>query len=226
MMHFPTCLSHCNDADGQLPAMLHFPSCRTCLSPFDETPFDLDTYVVDSVLPIQYVSRSAHGTAEYGYPSIVTRTGTDSCDAPTATCTESEFCDARVSLVVADDDLLVKPQVTNMVDTFRISDGFNQPLDIVDTSSVMDNRANSCVPIRAIDGDKLFNRHVGLPTAGCGVTDLAGSIETSEVSCVAGVRALTDFFCWAQPLVCDIGTSAVHWASSIAFSGDFFPIVL
>ena len=81
------------------------------------------------------------------------RTNLDYRNAPLATCMESTCCDGKSLLVVADDDLLVKSQVTNMIDTVRTNDAFNQPLDIVDTSSVIDNRANSCVRIRAIDGN-------------------------------------------------------------------------
>ena len=73
--------------------------------------------------------------------------------------------------------------------------------------------------VKSVNDNVFDEENAGLPRAGRGATDVAGSIDTSEVSRVVGVRTLTDFFCWAQPLIDDIGTSAVHWTSSTAFSG-------
>ena len=50
-------------------------------------------------------------------------------------------------------------------------------------------------------------------------TDFTVSTDTNDVSRGVRVGTLVDFSCWAQPLIDDIRTSAVHWTSSTAFSG-------
>ena len=61
--------------------------------------------------------------------------------------------------------------------------------------------------------------NAGLPRAGFEPTDFSLSIDTRDASRLLGVRYLREFFSWAQPLIDDIGPSAGHWISSIAFSG-------
>ena len=51
------------------------------------------------------------------------------------------------------------------------------------------------------------DRFVELPRSGFGTTDRALSIDTSDDIRGSRVRTLVDFFCWAQPLIDDIGVS-------------------
>ena len=45
VLHFPTHSKHCPDANGQLPAVLNSPSCRTHMSPVDGLPCSSPDFV-------------------------------------------------------------------------------------------------------------------------------------------------------------------------------------
>ena len=70
-------------------------------------------------------------------PSIDKRIDLDHCNAPGATCTESECCDARDLHVAADDDLLFLPYNTcvsrddRMPGVLSVPDGDLNPLLLI-----------------------------------------------------------------------------------------------
>ena len=67
--------------------------------------------------------------------------------------------------------------------------------------------------------DELVDKNAGLSRAGCAATDFANLMDASDDKRVSNSRSLAEFFCWAQPLIDDIGTSDAQWTSSTAFFG-------
>ena len=65
----------------------------------------------------------------------------------------------------------------------------------------------------------LQHEHIAAEQGGCPLSVAEADSEPRTVRSLLRVRTLANFFCWAQPLISDIGTSDARWTSSIAFSG-------
>ena len=120
-------------------------------------------------------------------------------DAPIATCTESECCDARDTFVA------IKP--TSNVD---------EPIDVAPSEL---SGAGTSLSMTSVGIVRDVDKCAVLPRAGSKTTDPILSIDASDDIGGSRVRTLVDFSCWARSLVEAIGVSDTHWTSSTAFSG-------
>ena len=128
-----------------------------------------------------------------------------------ATCTESERCDAR--------DCHAANEATSEIDE-HIASIVNSDVGSLERSKA--EHSHLATPVVA---GFVTDENAGLPRVVFLTTDFTGSTDTSDEQCVSGVRTLSDFFGWAQPLIDDIGASDANWIASIAFCGTGCPSI-